>query len=211
MEFSVDVVLNHINKKFKDVIVQKSHNGKGKYNHRNPSCEFPGSSVSRFFCGSDINPDLDSCSSLLSYRRDDLKPICTVPHKQSLCNINERHDATVKSDISKKECSMKFHGADICQESWALIEEERLCAAVNKYNELYWCEIADSIKIGHSLKTRTPMQCLQHYQLNFNRRLVCSLEWSTQEDIVLTEAVSLYGMLPFISVDVTIMHIFFLD
>jgi hypothetical protein len=168
------------------------------------------SSVSKYFSGSSTTDDLYP-NPMFSYHRDDLKSSFTIAEKQELVSaIGHQcvrasasppyfgHDNFKTCNLpgkSEMQCLMKFHNDSdpmINHAKWTSDEEKRLLAAVAASLELNWCGIADSVSAVKSTR-RTPLQCLQHYQLNFNKALIRPTDWSEQEDQLLLEAVELYG------------------
>jgi hypothetical protein len=168
------------------------------------------SESSKYFSGSSLTSALKS-QPLFSYHRDGLKLVSfTTSEKQMLVSdvhkqqqqLASPNDGDInwaaitlpnKSDI---QCLMKFRNdsdPEISHGKWTPAEEKSLLVAVDAHSERNWCRVADAVSVQHSLKRRTPMQCLQHYQLNFNKGLIRPTEWSADEEKVLLDAAALYG------------------
>jgi hypothetical protein len=90
------------------------------------------------------------------------------------------------------ECFLQYRNVDdpaINSEEWSAEEERRLLLLVRKYDEHGWCEIAD--ELGSS---RTPFECLRHYQQALNNKLINTADWTEEEDEILKAAVEQHGM-----------------
>lgn len=164
--------------------------------------------VSKYFSGSTLTFDMFSSQTIFSYHRDDLKSLSFSNYeKQTLVTEVLRQQSSSSENIdwsrisipnrSGIQCLMQFRNdcdPDISCAKWSPTEEERLLAAADAGKERDWCRIADSVSAGDSGK-RTPLQCLRHYQLNFNKALLRPTEWSNDEEQLLLDAAALYGKL----------------
>ena len=114
-------------------------------------------------------------------------------------SIHRRGDSTIDWDevsaelppFTPIECLLKFrNSADpgINRSPWTEDEEDRLVALAEEFEEHDWCTIAE--RLGTN---RTPIECLRHYQQNFNSDMVRSGDWTPDEDKALMEAVARHG------------------
>jgi hypothetical protein len=170
---------------------------------------------SQYFCGSTISSDLTS-QPFFSYHRDNFKASFTTDEKESLVtggiqelqlisstNEQQINWGAIKNSLPDKseiQCLMKYRNdcdPTINHDKWTPADEKSLLSAVDAFQERDWSRIADAVlanEVDSSSKRRTPMQCLQYYQLNLNKSLMRPTEWSTEEDTLLLEATALYGM-----------------
>lgn len=158
------------------------------------------SSRSKYYSGSSLTSNFLS-PPLFSYHRDNFKSGFTSSSSALLSEVQQQLTSSDSESInwdalnlphtSGIDCLMKYRNEcdpNINHGKWTPAEEKNLLGAVDLFQERDWCRIADAVK------GRTPMQCLQHYQLNFNKGLICPTEWSAEEDTLLMEAAALYGM-----------------
>lgn len=73
---------------------------------------------------------------------------------------------------SPMECYMQYRNIDdpsINHDPWDREGEKKLAHFAQVYNGHHWCEIAEKVNNG-----KTPLQCLQHYQVNLSN--MCDYE-----------------------------------
>lgn len=170
-----------------------------------------GKFASKYFAGSSLQCNLVS-PPMLSYRNDDFKSSYTTAEELVLVNTRDNDQRSMCSSSTNSSCDwaamprlqnktdmqlfMKYRNdcdPSINHDKWLPAEEHWLLVAVSDSAGRNWCRIADAVSEVVDSKRRTPMQCLQHYQLNFNRALVKSTDWSEHEERVLMAAAELYG------------------
>ena len=209
MNVNVTEVLNFQYAKFNGAVGISEDKSRQNFGCRNAArvCEsVDPNNVTKYFSGSLLECDLDKAQNLFSYRRDHLKtPSTPVAEEQSFsteANLAVASNSQVEwasvrdPNMSEIQCLMKYRNyndPNICHEKWTQLEEGNLLCAVREYKERDWCHIADRVST-FSTRQRTPMQCLQHYQLTFNKGLLSSRDWSIDEDKLLIEAAQLYGL-----------------
>mmetsp|Transcript_6817 Transcript_6817/g.11309 ORF Transcript_6817/g.11309 Transcript_6817/m.11309 type:complete len:220 (-) Transcript_6817:3228-3887(-) len=170
-----------------------------------------GKLVSKFFSGSCLKSNLVS-PPMLSYHNDDFKsPFTSAEQLALVSGVNDQRstcsscthspcDWVAMQGLQNKSEMQRFmkyrNDCDpfVNHAKWLPAEEHRLLLAVSASDGRHWCKIADAVSEVVGSKRRTPMQCLQHYQLNFNKALLRSTDWSEQEERVLMEAANLYGV-----------------
>lgn len=92
---------------------------------------------------------------------------------------------------SEIECYMQHTNVDdpsINNAEWTSEEDRQLLELVEKYAEHEWSHIAEELGTN-----RTPIACLRHYQQSLNTKLLNNNEWSSEEDLLLKQAVETYG------------------
>ena len=90
---------------------------------------------------------------------------------------------------SEIECYMQHTNVDdpsINNAEWTSEEDRQLLELVEKYAEHEWSHIAEELGTN-----RTPIACLRHYQQSLNTKLLNNNEWSSEEDLLLKQAVEL--------------------
>ncbi len=98
----------------------------------------------------------------------------------------------VGKKILPMECLIQFRNVidpSINKSNWSTEEDTKLLELVDIYDEHHWCNIAE--ELGTS---RTPFECLRHYQRDLNKNLSSSfVDFTVEEDLKLKEAVEEHG------------------
>lgn len=102
----------------------------------------------------------------------------------------EQAQDTVRTH-SAMVCYMQYMNVDspsINNAEWTPDEDNRLLDLVGKYSEHEWSHVAEELGTN-----RTPIACLRHYQQTLNMKLLDNSEWSSEEDLLLKQAVDTCG------------------